>query len=205
MSEGFRIDRVCVRRARPPGPFFADPGETNVWLVGDDRDVVVVDAGGRATDIADAVGDRCVTAVICTQGGRAHVSAAVDVGVGLCAPILLHPADHALWQAVHGQRRYWRLDDGQRIAVAGEEIRVLHTPVATPGSVSLHLPHLGVVFTGDVLRHGCEAPGHTPTPSTAPGPLSALPADTRVHPGHGDSFLLGEAFSPTDRWVRHSA
>lgn len=138
-------------------------------------------------------------------GRRAHVSAAVEVGIGLCAPILLHPGDHDLWQAVHGQRQYWRLDDGQRIAVAGDEIRVLHTPSVTAGSVALHLARRGVVFTGDALRHGCEPPGHFPAPAPALEPLSGLPADTRVHPGHGDCFVLGEAFSSTDRRVSRNA
>ncbi|OOL32339.1 hydrolase [Rhodococcus rhodochrous] len=197
MSSRFRIERVDNRRSQRSGRFLSEHCETNVWVVGDDRDAVIVDAGGRAVDIAGVVGDWCVTAVICTQGRRAHVSAAVEVGIGLCAPILLHPGDYDLWQAVHGQRQYWRLDDGQRIAVAGDEIRVLHTPSVTAGSVALHIERRGVVFTGDALRNGCEPPGHFPAPAPALEPLSGLPADTRVHPGHGDCFVLGEAFSST--------
>ncbi|QHG85475.1 MBL fold metallo-hydrolase (plasmid) [Rhodococcus rhodochrous] len=177
----------------------------NCWVLGDEHDVIVVDAPGEPETIVAAIGDRRVTAVICTHGGRAHTAAAVDVAWALCAPVLLHPADHALWEETHNQSRYWRLEDGQRIAVAGEQLHVVHTPTATAGSVSLHLRRLKALFTGDALGERCELSGPRPTPYRELALLSDLPPDTRVYPGHGDSFLFGEVFSPTDRWARHNA
>ncbi len=176
-----------------------------MWLIGDDRDVVIVDPAGAAESVADAVGTRQVTAVICTHGHRAHIAAAMVLGEGFCAPVLLHAADRAVWQAVHGDRRFWRLDDGQRIAVAGEEIRVLHTATATPGSVTLHIARHNLAFTGDALQHrNPDIQQHH-----AAGVLdnfAALSPGTRIHPGHGDSYLLGEMFaSQSDRLDRQSA
>lgn len=177
----------------------------NCWMVGDHRDVIIIDASGEPETIAAVVGDRRVTAVICTQGSHAHTAAAVDVAWTLCAPVLLHPADHALWEGVHNQDRYWRLEDGQRITVAGEQLHVVHTPAPTAGSVSLHFPNLKGLFTGDSLGPHCGPRAHRATPYPGSTFLSALPPDTCVYPGHGASFLLGEISSPTDRWVRHSA
>ncbi|WP_413769106.1 MBL fold metallo-hydrolase [Rhodococcus pyridinivorans] len=205
---GFRIEQVLTTGTLGPCPASsAVRPPVNCWVVGDSHDVVVVDAGGGPELTAAAVGGRRVTALICTQGGRTHTSAAVDVAWELCTPILLHPADHALWEAVHGQSRYWRLDHQQRIAVAGEDIEVLHTPHPTAGSVSLYLAGHGAVLTGDTLTPDIAAgSGWTArTHSSSVHALHDLPPDTRVHPGHGDSFLLGEILSPTDRWVRHGA
>ncbi|MDO1481859.1 MBL fold metallo-hydrolase [Rhodococcus ruber] len=205
-SGWFRLDRVPRNRsAHASTNGRASSSSANCWVFGDDHDVVVVDAPGEPETIVAAVGDRRVTAVICTQGGHAHTAAAVDAAWALCAPVLLHPADHALWEETHGQSRYWRLEDGQRIAVAGEQLRVVHTPSPTAGSVSLHFPTLKTLFTGDALGDSCELSEPRPTPYRDSEFLPDLPADTRVYPGRGDSFLLGEVFSPTGRWVRHSA
>ena len=152
---------------------------------------MIVDAAGAPELVADAVGNRHLTAVICTHGHRAHIAAAMVLGEGFSAPVLMHPADHAAWQAVHGERRYWRLDDGQRIGVAGEEIRVLHTPTTTPGSVTLHIARHAMAFAGDALAHqglGVEQRHAAAVLDT----FAAMSPDTRIHPGHGNSYLLSE-------------
>src|ERR1700704_981617 len=123
MKQRFRVDRVCARSTGCPGRKPTRRSRTNVWLIGDEREVVIVDPAGAPELVADAVGTRQLTAVICTHGHRAHIAAAMVLGESLNAPVLLHPADHAAWQAVHGERRYWRLYHGQRIGIAGEEIR----------------------------------------------------------------------------------
>lgn len=51
--------------------------ENNVWLVGDDHEVVVVDAAHDAGPILDGVAGRAVRAVVCTHGHNDHINAAV--------------------------------------------------------------------------------------------------------------------------------
>jgi hypothetical protein len=46
---------------------------------------------------------------------------------------------------------YSALADDQRITVAGIEVRVIHTPGHSPGSVCLYAPALGAVCSGDTL------------------------------------------------------
>ncbi|HUV09742.1 MAG TPA: MBL fold metallo-hydrolase, partial [Acidimicrobiia bacterium] len=50
--------------------------ENNIWLVGDDHEVLVIDAAHDATPIAAAIGDRAVRAIVCTHGHNDHINAA---------------------------------------------------------------------------------------------------------------------------------
>jgi glyoxylase-like metal-dependent hydrolase (beta-lactamase superfamily II) len=89
------IDRVVTH-----GTFELDGGswevDNNIWLIGDDSDVVVFDAAHTAAPIIDAVDGRNVVAVICTHGHNDHVTVAPELGNALDAPVLLHPADEML-------------------------------------------------------------------------------------------------------------
>jgi glyoxylase-like metal-dependent hydrolase (beta-lactamase superfamily II) len=41
------------------------------------------------------------------------------------------------------------LSDGDEIEIGGEAARVIHVPGHTPGSIAIHLPWRGLLFTGD--------------------------------------------------------
>ncbi|EUA30941.1 metallo-beta-lactamase superfamily protein [Mycobacterium xenopi 3993] len=62
------------------GTFELDGGswevDNNIWIVGDDSDVVVFDAAHVAEPIVQAVGGRNVVAVVCTHGHNDHVTVA---------------------------------------------------------------------------------------------------------------------------------
>ena len=79
------------------GTFALDGGEwavtNNVWLVGDDREVVVIDAAHDHVPIVDAVAGRRVAAIACTHGHNDHINAAAALADAVDAPIWLHPAD----------------------------------------------------------------------------------------------------------------
>src|SRR3712207_9051357 len=53
--------------------------DNNVWLVGDDDEVLVIDAPHRAEPIVEAIGGRQVTAIVLTHGHNDHITAAVDL------------------------------------------------------------------------------------------------------------------------------
>lgn len=144
--------RARIDHAVTSGTFSLD-GQTfdvdnNVWVIGDDSEVVIVDAAHTAPQIVDAVAGRNVVAVVVTHGHNDHVTVAPELAYELHAPILLHPGDDMLWQTSHPDEKYWNLDAGQRIGVAGTEIEVIHTPGHSPGSVCLYLPEAGALFSG---------------------------------------------------------
>jgi glyoxylase-like metal-dependent hydrolase (beta-lactamase superfamily II) len=186
--------------------------ENNIWLVGDDREVVVVDAAHDADPIVEAVGRRKLLAVVCTHGHNDHINAATAVSARTGAPVLLHPADRMLWDQVHpGHAPDRALTDGEILKVAGVALGVLHTPGHSPGGVCLlagdglgEHPH---VFGGDTLFKG--GPGATGRSFSSfetiiesiRERLLVLPPDTVVHTGHGDRTTIGDEAPHLDEWI----
>ncbi|WP_111767985.1 MBL fold metallo-hydrolase [Nakamurella deserti] len=194
------------------GTFSLDGGtwdvDNNVWLVGDDSEVVLIDAPHDSAAITAAVDGRTVTAILCTHAHDDHIDAAPALADGLGAPILLHPADLELWALTYGDRQPdGALSDGQTFTVGGVTLHVLHTPGHSPGSCSFHVPELGVVFTGDTLFKG--GPGATGRSfSSFPiivdsirDRLLTLPPETEVRTGHGDSTTIGAEAPDLDEWI----
>ena len=59
--------------------------DNNIWLVGDDDEVIVVDAAHDHRPIVAGVGPRRVVAVVCTHGHNDHINAAVPLAEGVGA------------------------------------------------------------------------------------------------------------------------
>ena len=203
-----RVDKVVTS-----GTFRLDGGEWevdyNVWLVGDDRDVVVIDAAHDAAAILAAVAGRRVVAIVCTHGHNDHINAAVEVAAETDAPILLNAEDLMLWEQEYDDLRPdGDLPDATHLEVAGTTLAVLHTPGHSPGAVCLYAPELGVVFSGDTLFQG--GPGATgrsysdfPTIlQSIRDRLLTLPPETRVLPGHGAETTIKAEAASYDEWVR---
>ena len=183
--------------------------DNNVWLIGDDAEVVVIDAPHDADAIEQAVGDRTVVAIACTHAHDDHVRFAPELGERLSAQVLLHPEDRVLWDLTHAAHEPdGTLREGQTIEVAGTRLHVLHTPGHAPGAVCFSVPDLGVVFTGDTLFQG--GPGATgrsysdyPTIlDSIKRRLFTLPPETRVLTGHGGETTVAAEAPSYDEWVK---
>lgn len=206
--QGLRIERLVTS-----GVFELDGGswgvDNNVWLVGNDQEVVVIDPAHDAEAILAAVGDRELLLVVCTHGHNDHINAAVEVAAAKEAEIAMHAKDSMLWAEEYGKDLRWDIElaDGGGITVADLDLTVLHTPGHSPGAICLQASDIDVVFTGDTLFKG--GPGATGRIHSdfdlilrsIRRKLLTLDPDTRVLTGHGEETSIGAEAGDWDEWV----
>ncbi|MFZ1437576.1 MAG: MBL fold metallo-hydrolase, partial [Candidatus Microthrix subdominans] len=153
---------MAIELITTDGIFALDGGEwevtNNIWLVGDDHEVLVFDAAHDHQAIVDAANGRKVRGIVLTHGHNDHINAAVPLRDAVDAPIWLHDADSMLWDVVWPDDSPDRqLAEGGSFQVAGHELGVMHTPGHSPGCCCFYDAGSEVVFTGDTLF--CGGPG----------------------------------------------
>ena len=147
--------------------------------------------------------------IIATHGHLDHLWGAKWAAEQWQTPVLMHEADIPLAQAMQGQYDLFGVHrTAEQFPIvpltackpasphslpAG--LQILHTPGHTPGSVCLYWPEEKVLLSGDTLfRMGygrTDLPGGSMSQLiTSLEQVLALPADTRVYPGHGDRTTI---------------
>ncbi|MGM0928950.1 MAG: MBL fold metallo-hydrolase [Actinomycetota bacterium] len=194
------------------GTFSLDGGtwdvDNNVWIVGDDAEVFVIDPAHDPQAIATAVGTRTVKAILLTHGHDDHIRAVGEFRDLVKAPVYLHDDDRMLWDTVFPDSTPdHSIKDGDTFEVAGAQLKAIHTPGHSPGSVCFHLESAGVLFSGDTLFNG--GPGATGRSYSSfetiiesiKDRLLTLPAETTVNTGHGDATSIGAEAPQLDEWI----
>jgi glyoxylase-like metal-dependent hydrolase (beta-lactamase superfamily II) len=151
---------------------------------------VLIDLSADPQAILRHVDGTDVQYVVVTHGDRDHIDAYGPVMAKLRVPVYMHEGDATRLPEPPSRL----LRDGETLRFGKQEMRVLHTPGHTPGSICLLLgKHL---IAGDTLFPG--GPGRTKTPAdlrtvlqSIKEKLMPLPDDTVVHPGHGDDTTIG--------------
>ncbi|GAA1411652.1 Zn-dependent hydrolase or glyoxylase [Glutamicibacter uratoxydans] len=203
---------VSVENVVTSGTFSLDGGtwevDNNVWIIGDENEVMVIDPAHDVAKIREAVGEREVMAVLLTHGHDDHIRAAAQFSDEVDAPLFLNPEDQMLWDAVYPEREIdAEIHEGDSFTVAGTSFTALHTPGHSPGSTCFYAEDLGVLFSGDTLFNG--GPGATGRSYSSfetiiesiRTKLLTLPADTVVNTGHGDSTSIGAEAPHLQEWI----
>jgi glyoxylase-like metal-dependent hydrolase (beta-lactamase superfamily II) len=121
--------------------------EVNSYVIHAPEGDLIVDAGAEPERILAAT-RQPVAAILLTHGHHDHVGALEEVRRETGAPVYAHPAD-AEGAGIAG---YEPLRDGEDLVMAGETMKVLHTPGHSPGSVTFVLGQDQIV--GDLILPG---------------------------------------------------
>ena len=186
---------------------------TNCYFLSNEetRECAVVDPGDDGDAILarlSSAGLRC-TAILLTHGHFDHVMALERVREATGAPVYLHEGDGELLtdDDLNAAKRLAGvtcspqpadilLRDGDTVRIGGEEVRVMHTPGHTPGSVCYLIGPRGEdILTGDTLFRDSigryDLPGGDfMTLLRSLRALSELDGERRIYPGHGASSTL---------------
>jgi hydroxyacylglutathione hydrolase len=194
--------------------------QCNCHIVGDPvtREAIVIDPGDDVDAILEVFARHGlkVTNILITHSHIDHVIGLKKMREATGAPVLMHQADLDLYEQMEMQAEWihWatpelaKVDDflteGKSIKWGSYELRVIHTPGHTKGSVCLYLPREenvvhdpGLLFAGDTLFEGSI--GRTDLWGgsmkeilrSLKTKLLALPDETIVFPGHGGATTIG--------------
>ncbi len=124
-----------------------DGFEVNAYVIHAPEGDIIVDAGAEPEKLLSATRAE-VAAILITHGHADHTSALDAVRRETDAPVYAHPED----AGGVGVRDYEPLGDGEDMTLAGESLRVIHTPGHSPGSVTFVVGKDQIV--GDLVLPG---------------------------------------------------
>jgi hydroxyacylglutathione hydrolase len=184
------------------------PYDNGLYVIADERrDAILIDPSmGEAVALAAArdQGLRIVE-ILNTHGHPDHVAGNAAVKEATRARLAIHRLDEyrldprrrpASQIVVPPAAADDLIDEGPLRFVADIDLVALHTPGHTEGSTCFYLASERSLFSGDVLFKGnvgrVDFPGgDAKAMERSLERVAALPADTRVYPGHGEPTTIG--------------
>ena len=183
----------------------------NTYIVSDEllQNTVVIDPGSEAEKIMEQIDRKGgkVSYILLTHGHADHIGAVDELRKRYSAQVAIHKEDADMLGSSSGNLSQFLgnpftvlpadifLADGDVIRFGETELKIIHTPGHSPGSICL----LGteVIFSGDTLFE--SSIGRTDFPGgdieamrESLSILEALPGDYTVYPGHGGTTTLAQ-------------
>lgn len=182
-----RDERIQIERLEL-GPF-----GTNVYAIvcRATADSIVIDAPAEASRIIELLKGTNPKYLLLTHTHMDHLGALAELQSKLIFSVAAHPLDATCLPSPP----QILLNDGDLVSCGNIELRILHTPGHTPGSLCFLSGQY--LLSGDTIFPG--GPGKTRSPADLKQIIESitrkiflLPDDTLVFPGHGDSTVLSK-------------
>jgi glyoxylase-like metal-dependent hydrolase (beta-lactamase superfamily II) len=194
--------------------FSVGPLDNNLYLLSSagSKEAIVVDPSIESDEVLTEISRRSlhVQRILLTHAHIDHILMVKRFHEETGAPVWLHQADLSLYERGAEQAAAvglpWPgsapiahfIEDGEEVGIPNLEIRAVHTPGHSPGSVTFVTP--AGMIAGDVLFRGSV--GRTDLPGgdwqtlvrSIRERLFRYPAVTRVFPGHGPETTIGLEF-----------
>ena len=199
--------------------FEVNPVQENCYVVSDEtKEAAVIDCGALFEEERKAVvnyieeNGLTLRHVLCTHGHFDHIFGVDTLFEEFGIRPRLHAADHRLYDGMKQQvqaffgANYDRnmppldddLSDGELITLGNTQLKVLHTPGHSPGSVVFYCESEKILFAGDTLfrmsvgRTDLEGGSWQQLMLSLHNVLALLPADVKVFTGHGPATTIGD-------------
>ena len=185
--------------------------QTNCYILQSQTEAIIIDPGAEPERIMRLITDTGLTPsrIIATHSHFDHVLGVDKLKRSFEIPFQIHKDDLPILESMQARVRQFMgidvpppprvdgyLQDGDIIKFGTENIRVIHTPGHSPGSISLRGG--AYVFTGDALFN--HSIGRTDLPggdleilvNSIRKRLFTLDDETVVYPGHGPETSIGD-------------
>ena len=151
---------------------------------------VLIDAPANADQILKHLTDSDLKYILMTHSHSDHIGALAAIKSTLGAQVAAHKLDSGGLPIAADIL----LNDSDHVAFGNNiELKVLHTPGHTPGSLCFLLND--ILFSGDTIFP--NGPGHTRAPSnlkqiieSITSKIFVLSDEVQIYPGHGTSAIL---------------
>mgnify|MGYP000678172887 CR=1 FL=1 len=177
------------------------PLETNCYLIELNGNGILIDPGDEPDKILCEIGDKKIDFIILTHLHFDHIGAVSEVKKATGAKVLCSEKDLEILD-----ENLLKKDEIDGFLETNHELNCLNgfmfkclfVPGHTPGSICLYFPEQNTLFSGDTIFRGSIGVTHfkggdfADLKKSIEIKLFTLPDDTRVYPGHGDDFILGE-------------
>ncbi|MFC1944781.1 MBL fold metallo-hydrolase [Chloroflexota bacterium] len=152
-------------------------------------DSALVDAPAEANKIRERLKGTNLRYILLTHAHMDHLGALSELQSKLRVPVAGHPLETKNLPSPPEIM----LNDGDIVSFGNMELKVLHTPGHTAGSLCFLAGQY--LIAGDTIFPG--GPGKTSSPAAFKQIIESittkifiLPDDTQIYPGHGDSTVL---------------